>query len=85
MGISVGMAIEIPWVGFDSGGTGRKRFLRFLVGSAVSVALWAGLKAAFDSFEPEPLFRFVRYGLLGLWISLGAPWIFRRLGLVKKT
>jgi hypothetical protein len=25
--------------------------------------------------------RFVRYGLLGLWVSAGAPWIFLRLGI----
>jgi len=27
--------------------------------------------------------RFIRYGLAGAWIGLGAPWIFLRLGLAE--
>lgn len=83
MGIGVGMALEQQWVGFKSGGPGWKRVLRLLIGLAVSVGIWVGLKAAFEALEPEPLFRFIRYGLLGLWTALGAPWIFCRLGLVE--
>lgn len=84
MGMAVGLVLEHHWVGFESGGPWGKRVSRFLIGMAVSVGLWAGLKSAFLPLEPEALFRFIRYGLLGLWISLGAPWVFCRLGLVDK-
>ena len=36
--------------------------------------------------EGEALYtplRFLRYGLLGLWISLGAPWLFTRIRLAE--
>ena len=83
MGAGTGMALERRWVGFEVGGSWRKKTLRFLVGFAISVALWAGLRAAFISLEPEPFFRFIRYGLLGLWASLGAPWVFLGMKLAQ--
>lgn len=83
MGIGVGMVLEHRWVGFRSGGPWRRRVFRLLIGVSVSVGLWVGLKAAFGALEPEPLFRFIRYGLLGLWTALGAPWIFCRLSLAE--
>ena len=80
------MALEQRWVGFESGGPGwRRRVFRLLIGLAVSVALWLGLKSAFEALEPEPFFRFIRYGLLGLWTALGAPWVFGVLGLAETS
>jgi hypothetical protein len=84
MGFAVGMALEQRWVGFDSGGQGWKRVSRLPIGLVVSVGLWLGLKTAFVDLEPEPLFRFTRYALLGLWTALGAPWVFCRLGLAER-
>jgi len=85
MGMSVGMILERRWVGFHSGGSWWKRLLRLVLGMAVSVAIWAGLKSAFASLEPETFYRVLRYGLLGFWAALGAPWIFHRLNLVEVT
>ena len=84
MGMAVGVVLEHRWVGFRPGGPWRRRVIRLLIGVAVSVGLWAGLRSAFHTLDPEPLFRFIRYGLLGLWISLGAPWVFCRMGLAEK-
>jgi len=81
MGMGVGFVLERHWVRFDSGGPVWKRIVRFLLGVVVLVALWLGLRIAFSGLEPALLFRFVRYGLVGLWGGLGAPWAFRRLGL----
>jgi hypothetical protein len=32
-----------------------------------------------------PLVKFIRYGLVGAWISLGAPWLFMRFGMGAET
>jgi len=85
MGMSVGMILERRWVGFDTGGELWKKLLRMVLGMAVTVAIWAGLKQAFSALEPELFFRILRYGLLGLWAALGAPLFFYRLRLVEVT
>lgn len=59
------------------------RFLRFALGVAVAGTLYFGLKAVIPG-EGSPsyrLFRFLQYGLVGFWISAGAPWAFLRLKL----
>lgn len=40
---------------------------------------YLGLKAVFRGEESSLylVFRSLRYGLLGLWVTLGAPWVFR--------
>lgn len=81
MGMGVGFVLERRWVRFDSSGPAWKQVVRFLLGVVVLVALWLGLRIAFSSLEPALLLRFVRYGLVGLWGGLGAPWAFRRLRL----
>ncbi|MFQ5923481.1 MAG: phosphatase PAP2 family protein, partial [Anaerolineales bacterium] len=82
-GIAVGVALGVRYLDFDAGGLLWKRAARFLLGVAVVAAIFFGLRVIFPG-EGESLyavFRFVRYGLVGLWISLGAPWFFLRLGL----
>lgn len=77
MGMTVGFTLERRWVRFEVAGSVWKRALRFLLGFVVLFALWMGLRVAFANLEPALLFRFVRYGLVGLWGGLGAPWVFR--------
>ena len=82
-GIALGVALAIRYLDFDAGGPLWQRAVRFLLGVAVVAAIFFGLRFIFPN-EGESLyavFRFVRYGLVGLWISLGAPWLFLRLGL----
>ena len=81
MGMGVGFVLEGKWVRFDSGGDWIRRLLRFACGGVVVFALRFGLKAAFAALQPETVFRFVRYALMGLWVSLGAPWAFVKLRL----
>lgn len=78
MGMTVGFVLERRWVRFEVAGPAWKRALRFLLGFVVLFALWMGLRIAFAGLEPALLFRFVRYGLVGLWGGLGAPWAFRQ-------
>ena len=84
-GIAVGVALGVRYLDFDAGGQFWKRAVRFLLGVAVVAAIFFGLRIIFPG-EGESLyaiFRFVRYGFVGLWISLGAPWLFLRLGLAE--
>jgi membrane-associated phospholipid phosphatase len=68
---------------------------RFVLGISGAALIYLGFKAIFPGggslFAALPLWgaaspyselgRFIRYGLLGLWVSAGAPWVFLRLGL----
>ena len=84
-----GAVVGYSWLGmrggFNAGGAWGKRILRYVVGLAVAVAIWAGLDAVFSALaEDTTLFghilRFVRYGLVGLWIGGVGPLVFKRLG-----
>ena len=60
-----------------------KRLLRYGVGLVGIFALYFGLKLIFPE---EPLFlgivlRYLRYALIGAWVTLFAPWVFTRLKL----
>lgn len=81
MGMSLGFALEKRWVRFDSGGTLRKRALRFLAGMALLMPLAWVLETVSSGVEPSNLLRFLRYVLLGLATTAGMPWLFLRLRL----
>ncbi len=81
LGMGTGFVIQARWIGFEVDGVLWKRALRYALGAAVMVGLWAGLRAAFSGLEPALLFRFIRYALMGFWGGAGAPWVFVRLGL----
>jgi hypothetical protein len=83
MSMGIGFILERCWVRFGLSPTWWKRLVAFLLGIVVVVVLWGGLRIAFSGLEPALVFRFVRYGLTGLWASLGAPWAFVRLRLAK--
>lgn len=83
LGMGVGFVLQPYWVGFEAQDVWWKRVARYALGAVVMVGLWAGLKAAFGEAEPVLIFRFIRYTLMGLWGSVGAPWTFVRLGLAR--
>jgi membrane-associated phospholipid phosphatase len=82
-GAGVGLALTNQYVPFGSGGPWWQRVFRFLVGGAVILALYVGLKIVFpgEGSDLYPVFRFIRYFFVGLWVTLGAPWLFRLLTL----
>jgi hypothetical protein len=66
-------------------GTAAQRLQRLPAGLVVLLGLYLGLKRLFPA-EGQPLYlslRFARYALVGSWASLGAPWLFRRIGLAR--
>ena len=84
MGVGMGFALERRYVRFSCDSIWWKRAIRYLLGVIVLFGLWGGLKIAFSDIQPAGLFRFIRYGLVGLWGGVGAPWMFVRLKLAER-
>ncbi|MFC1930228.1 phosphatase PAP2 family protein [Chloroflexota bacterium] len=82
-GAGVGLVLTHRYISFNARGLWWYRAIRFIIGSIVVFALYLGLKAAFPGEESSlyVAFRFIRYGLIGVWVTLGAPWLFRKLRL----
>ncbi len=90
-GTLFGLLIGYVWLvrsgGFKTGGTPGQLVLRYFLGIAGIFAIRYGLKFIF----PETLdflgftLRFIRYGLIGLWVSALAPFAFIKLGLSEKA
>jgi membrane-associated phospholipid phosphatase len=85
-----GMLAGLAWMnsqgGFSAVGSLGQRAGRLLLGVAGVLILYLGLKAIFptgETFIPYFL-RYLRYALIGLWISAGAPWIFVKLKLAQE-
>ncbi|PWH16501.1 MAG: phosphoesterase PA-phosphatase [Anaerolineae bacterium] len=84
-----GLLAGLAWIqtqgGFSAQGTLMQRALRLLVGLVGVVVLWYGLGVLFPRGEEivSYVLRYLRYALIGVWISAGAPWLFLRLGLAK--
>jgi len=64
----------------------RQNLLRLPLGLVLLFILYIVLKLIFPG-EASPfysLFRFLRYGILGFWISFGAPFLFKALHLQEE-
>jgi hypothetical protein len=85
-GLAAGWLLLQTKGGFDAGGSWWKRLARFPIGLAGVFVLWYGLGAIFPrgEFLLSYGLRYLRYALVGFWISAPAPWIFIRLGLAEK-
>lgn len=77
LGLGAGYLLERHFIGFEPQATWRRQIAKFLVGAVMLVALWAGLK---ELLPAGPVFRFLRYTLVGLWGTFLAPWVFVRTG-----
>jgi membrane-associated phospholipid phosphatase len=84
-GLSLGLAWMARRGGFSTEGTFLQRLARFLLGVLGVAILYIGLKLIFPSSEDllSSALRYLRYGLVGVWVSAGAPWLFIRLKLAK--
>ena len=85
MGMGVGVVLTRQIAPFSATGPLWQRGVRFLVGAIGLGVLYLGLKLVFPA-EGESFYfvmRVVRYVLIGLWVALGAPWLFLRLRLAS--
>jgi membrane-associated phospholipid phosphatase len=89
-GTVFGLAAGLVWLvrmgSFEMRAPWWKLVLRYLVGLAGVLVLRLGLGAVFP--EGETLlaysFRYLRYALIGFWVSGGAPWLFLRTRLARR-
>ncbi len=72
---------------FDTAGPLWMKVVRWLVGGIGIGIIYYGLKQVFPEGETliPSILRYVRYALLTLWVQLGAPLLFLRIGLLKPT
>lgn len=89
-GTFFGLAVGAAWImsigGYQATGPIQKRVLRYVAGLIGILIFWMGLGAVVprgDGFIFYIL-RFIRYGLVGWWVSGGAPWIFIRFKLAER-
>ncbi len=83
LGLGSGGVLLFSWGGFNAGGPYLKRLLRFLVGVTGVIIIYFGLRWIFPSEPSLPghILRFIRYALVGFWISYPAPKLFVKLKL----
>lgn len=82
-GLTAGLVFAHRYVSFGVGGPWWQRVIRFVIGAIILIGIYSGLKAVFppDGTPLGAAFRFIRYTLLGAWLVLGAPWLFRLMRL----
>ena len=86
-----GLAVGAAWIaargGFHAAGLLNQRALRSMIGLVGIILLWFGLGQLFpdgETFLPL-LLRFLRYSLVGFWITGGAPWLFFHFNLAGQS
>jgi membrane-associated phospholipid phosphatase len=88
-GALFGLASGAIWLksrgGFMEHGSSGQLILRYLLGLAGILVFWFGLGQVFPGGESllSLALRFLRYTLVGFWVSGLAPWIFIRLRLAQ--
>jgi len=87
LGLGLGMICKHRYLPYSVEGPWWQRALRFAIGAAILFALYLGLKAVFprDGTVIGSVFRVVRYTVIGAWITVGAPWMFRVIRLAKAS
>jgi membrane-associated phospholipid phosphatase len=89
-GTFFGLLVGLVWLarqgGFQTKCVWWKLVLRYLLGVAGIFIIRYGLKAIFPEGETILSYslRYLRYALIGFWVTGGAPWTFVRLKLSKK-
>jgi membrane-associated phospholipid phosphatase len=87
-GIALGLALAHRYIPWGIQGPWWHQALRFLIGGVVVFALNMGLRVVLPSDDGTafyPALSFVGNGIIGIWITLGAPWLFRILRLAPKA
>ncbi|MCD4672800.1 MAG: phosphatase PAP2 family protein [Anaerolineaceae bacterium] len=89
-GTLFGMIAGLVWLqnaynGFNPSGTNKQCIIRYLIGVAGILVFWYGLGQIFPR-NPGILsysLRYVRYALIGLWVTAGAPILFFKMKIAQ--
>jgi membrane-associated phospholipid phosphatase len=89
-GTFFGLALGAAWIlqngGYQASGPMQKRVIRYVLGLIGVLIFWMGLGAVIprgDGFIFYIL-RYVRYALVGWWVSGGAPWLFMKMNIAER-
>jgi membrane-associated phospholipid phosphatase len=82
-GLIAGVTLLPYFGGFNAGGAYWKRAARFVIGVIGVLLIWRGLGLLLPGGENVLgfIFRYLRYAMIGAWISGFAPLLFTRTGL----
>jgi membrane-associated phospholipid phosphatase len=85
-GLALGLILLNRKGGLDTGGAWWKRLLRYILGLIGLLVLYLGLKQILPDGEDiiSNLMRYLRYGVVGLWVTWLAPLLFFVLKLAKR-
>jgi len=86
-GTALGATFMFERIAFEAAsGSLKTKALRMAAGLAGLALVYFGgkLLSPGQGSSLYPLVKFARYALVGAWISLGAPWLFLRLGLGRQ-
>ncbi len=89
-GTFFGLAFGLAWIvsmgGYQAAGPLWMRALRYVIGLIGVLILWMGLGEIFPRGEGVLIYslRFIRYALVGWWVTGGAPWVFMRFKLIEE-
>jgi undecaprenyl-diphosphatase len=90
VGVLIGYPLEQKLIGFRESGTLKTQILKLVIGLSVALLLRIVIKDLFElglyspEFETEPTLLdntldFARYFVIVLWMTLGAPFIFKKV------
>ncbi len=85
-GLAAGWICLSQWGGFSTRGVWWKLVLRYVIGILGILILWLGLGKVFPETETfiSYVLRYIRYALIGAWISGFAPWFFIKINLATR-
>jgi hypothetical protein len=93
-GLGAGYILNCQYTGFTAALPDKKawlevcfRFVRFALGITATALLYIGLGKILHKAQDSgwhTLLYFLRFGLVGLWVSAGAPWLFGVMRLAVK-
>jgi membrane-associated phospholipid phosphatase len=84
-GLAAGAILLGKWGGYQARGAWWQRVVRYLIGLAGVLALWLGLDMIFPGSQDlvGAALRYLRYALVGMWVTGLAPLVFIRLRLAS--
>ncbi len=80
-GVMIGLVLESEWIRFDHRAPPVKQIVKLVIGVGMALGLRFGLKAILPAGD---ISNFFRYGVIGFWVTFGAPWIFVKTRLAEQ-